>query len=109
MVVPLPSWPPVLMPQHFADWSGARAQTCWMPAERLTVEVSAVTSRGVVALLVVGSPMPSSPSWLRPQHLTAPAVVRAQEWLPPAATEAALVRPVTDTGKLRLTVAPLPS
>ena len=60
----------------------------------------AVSSRAVAQLAIEVSP----------QHLTPPAAVRAQVWLPPAAMAATpLDSPETSTGVQRLVVVPSPS
>ena len=58
------------------------------------------------ALLVLLVPSPNSPQALKPQHLTAPPVVRAHEWLSaPAETEATPEpNPTTSTGVVELVV-----
>ena len=72
-LVPSPSSPEPLRPQHLTPPTVVRAQVWRFPAETLaTPLVNATTSTGVV--LKLGPPVPSS-SWklsLRPQHLTPP-------------------------------------
>jgi len=52
-------------------------------------------------------PLPSSPEKLSPQHLTAPALVSAHVWKPPALIALTPpVRPLTSTGVELLVVVP---
>ena len=66
------------------------------------------TSTGTRLSVVV--PSPSSPSRLRPQHLTPPESVSAQVWSPLALIALTpLPRPTTSTGTRLRTVRPSPS
>src|SRR5450759_2132408 len=87
VVVPLPSSPESLVPQHQTAPAVVTAQE-WAPVlppivlfkeveTAATPELSPETPTGTLELVVV--PLPSSPYWLSPQHLTAPLVVTAQE------------------------------
>ena len=107
--VPSPSWPTLLRPQHLTPPAVVSAQVWKSPAETAaTPPVRPVTSTGVLRCVFV--PSPSWPLPLNPQHLTPPAVVRAQMWLPLAETAATPeVRPVTSTGVLRCVFVPSPS
>src|SRR5207237_1185347 len=91
VVVPSPSWPQSLLPQHLTPPALVRAQV-WSPPAAIaaTPLASPETSTGVWRLVVV--PSPSSPYSLSPQHLTRPALVIAQVWPPPAAIAVAFRR-----------------
>src|SRR5688500_12707599 len=55
-------------------------------------------------------PLPSCPFWLSPQHLTPPALVKAQLWLLPSASATTpSVNPDTGVGSRARSVVPLPS
>ena len=78
IVVPLPSSPSALYPQHFAPPPIVTAQVWTVPAEiAATPEVRPETSTGV-ALYDVVVPFPSWPETLLPQHFAPPPVVTAQ-------------------------------
>src|SRR5436305_1749274 len=90
VVVPLPSCPEPLAPQHLAVPSASNAQEWLPPAAIATALVRPVTTAGVVLqaapLQVCGPvkvPLPNWPKALAPQHLTVPSASNAQEWLPP--------------------------
>src|SRR5438105_468284 len=104
VVVPLPSWPYPLNPQHRAVPFATNAHEWKPPALIAVVVVKPCTATGVDALIVV--PLPNCPEPLAPQHLAVPSASNAQEWLPPAAIATALVRPVTTAGVV-LQAAPL--
>ena len=77
VVLPLPSCLYPLLPQHLTAPLGVRAQLCNDPAlMAVTPLPSPVTSTGTELSVVL--PLPSCPNWLKPQHLTAPPLVRAQ-------------------------------
>ena len=85
VLVPLPSWPLRLLPQHLTPPLVVRAQVWLSPAAiAATPLVRPVTSTGdneaVVELL------PSCPVVLSPQHLMPLAEVIAEVWLLPAAS-----------------------
>ena len=87
VVVPLPSWPLRLLPQHLMPPVVVRAQVWLSPATiAATPLVRPETLTGVSELLVV--PLPSCPVALSPQQRTPLAAVRAQVWLLPAARRA---------------------
>ena len=72
MVVPFPSCPKTLWPQHLTAPPLVSAQLWRLPAAiALTPLCSPETSTGVELSVVV--PSPSCPAALSPQHLTAPA------------------------------------
>ena len=84
VVVPFPSCPKLLSPQHLTAPPLVSAQL-WTPPAAIAVTplCSPETSTGVELSVVV--PFPSCPKALKPQHLTAPPLVSAQLWTPPAA------------------------
>ena len=76
-MVPVPSCPVPLYPQHFAAPPLVSAHVWKSPEVIATIpEVSPLTWTGVDEPVVV--PFPSCPSQLPPQHFTAPPVVSAQ-------------------------------
>ena len=98
MVVPSPSRPLPLLPQHFTVPSVSRAHE-WEPASPPAMLVGFVmpdTSTGVVRSVVV--PSPSWPWLFLPQHFTVPSVSRANECQRPRAMLVAVVMPDTSTG-----------
>src|SRR3990172_3731563 len=110
-VVPSPSSPWPLLPQHLTPPALVRAQVWAPPAAMVATPLARPeTSPGVVlheytrlfTVHVCGPelvPLPSWPKPLPPQHLTLPIVVRAQVWMPPAAMAAMpLLRPEASTG-----------
>ena len=109
VVVPFPSWPKTLSPQHLTAPALVSAQVWTLPAAiALTPLASPLTSTGT--LLSVFVPFPSWPKPLKPQHLTPPALVSAQVWTPPAAIALTpLASPLTSTGTLLSVVVPFPS
>ena len=78
VVVPSPSWPLPLLPQHFIVPSVSRAHEWEPPRAMLVVVVMPDTSTGVVLSVVVLSP--SWPMLFLPQHFIVPSVSRAHEW-----------------------------
>lgn len=109
VLVPLPSCPSVLSPQHFTPPAAMRAHECLNPALIATTPpVRPDTSTGVARSMIV--PSPNWPTSFRPQHLTPPAVVRTHVFCVPAETDATpLVRPGTSNGLLLFVVVPLPN
>src|ERR1700694_5798718 len=109
VVVPFPSWPKPLYPQHLIPPPMVSPQLWLLPAEMAaTPLVRPVTSPGSGLFAIVA--FPSWPEPLEPQHLTPPPVVRAQVWPTPAETEGtALVTPDTSTGFELSVVVPSPS
>ena len=74
--VPIPSSPSRLKPQHLNTPELFKAQDCPPPLEILIIpEVSPLTFTGVFEVVLLA--LPSWPKLLYPQHLTAPAVVKA--------------------------------
>ena len=98
VVVPFPSCPFELPPQHFTAPVDVRAHECEPPDETAdTPLVNPVTFTGVLRFDNV--PSPSWPPELSPQHFTPPLVVSAHECEFPDDTAATpLVSPVTSTG-----------
>ena len=81
VLVPSPSWPKALYPQHLTPPLIVSAQMWCQPAAMaVTPELKPTTSTGVVQLVVV--PSPSAPESLNPQHLTPP--LSAHVWYTPA-------------------------
>ncbi len=82
---------------------------CQIPALTVrTPDPSPTTFTGVGLLSVV--PLPSWPALFQPQHRTAPVVVSAQVWKPPALIAfTPWLRPITSTGVRRSVVVPSPS
>lgn len=77
-MVPSPSWPMALFPQHFTVPPPNLAQEWLLPvAIEVAVLIPAtVTGEDEVVML----PSPSCPWALYPQHFTVPLVKTAQEW-----------------------------
>ena len=97
-VVPSPSWPEKLAPQHWAAPPVVSAQLWPTPTVIDATPVSSPkTGVGVKRLDV--EPSPSWPKKLPPQHRAAPSVVTAQVLLLPMANAATpLDSPKTSTG-----------
>src|SRR5436190_19235316 len=78
VVVPSPSWPALLAPQHLTVPDCSTAQVCARPAAtRVTPLARPVTSTGTA----LNAPADGAPSWprlLSPQHLTPPDDVTMQ-------------------------------
>src|SRR5439155_1385811 len=108
-VVPSPSSPSSLSPQHLTRPPLVSAQVRSPPAAILfTPFARPETATGLWWSLVV--PSPASPQLLSPQHLTRPRLVRAQSCSPPAAIAfTPFARPGTPTGVSRRAVVPSPS
>jgi hypothetical protein len=75
LVVPLPSWPELLRPQHLAPIPTV-AHTLYWPPAMLVAPVRFDTDTGVLERVVV--PLPSWPKLFCPQHFTVPSASRAQ-------------------------------
>ena len=76
-VVPSPSCPALLAPQHFTPWAVVSAHAWRYPIDTaVTPEVSPETFTGVSRLVVV--PSPTCPEPFAPQHFTPPLTVTAQ-------------------------------
>src|SRR5207244_1683517 len=91
IVVPSPSWPEPLSPQHLTPPALVSAQVWPPPAEiAATPLASPEAATGAWRWIVV--PSPSWPTPLPPQHLTPPPLVSAQVCSSPAAIAAAFRR-----------------
>jgi hypothetical protein len=82
VVVPSPSWPAALAPQHQSDWSSVTAQVWVFEVATATAPVSGVrsdlrTATGVVLWVIELSP--SCPWMLPPQHQTPPFLIAQLE------------------------------
>jgi hypothetical protein len=76
-VLPVPSWPKMFHPQHFAPPAVICAQLWYLPpVTELAPDVRPTTSTGKKRSAVV--PSPTWPKSLRPQHFTPPLDVTAQ-------------------------------
>ena len=108
-VEPMPSWPCLFAPQHFAVPSDVIAQV-WVAPEDICVKLTlpASTCPGSSALPDVLCP--SRPDSCEPQH-SAPVDVRAHAWLSPFETAdiLAALGTFTRVGTLYLVVEPIPS
>src|SRR5438067_560565 len=91
VVVPSPSSPWLLTPQHFAAPLANSAHEWMMPAETAAAFDTPATGTGVDELVVV--PFPNCPKLLSPQHFAVPFANNAHEWPAPAVIATALVRP----------------
>jgi hypothetical protein len=96
MVVPSPSWPRLLSPQHSTAPLARTAQVWLAPAVTDTASSMPNTATGRVRWLVLASP--SWPRALSPQHTTAPERRTAQVCVEPTATCVASSRPATSVG-----------
>ena len=107
--VPLPSWPAVPDPQHFAVLEDVRAHVCTFPADTaMAPDVRSDTLVGASFSSV--DPLPSWPYGLNPQHLAAPVEVIAHVSPLPADTAVTPeVNSDTQVGIAALSVDPLPS
>ena len=108
VVVPSPSCPLVLRPQHLTPPAVVSAQVCERPAVTAAMPlVRPVTTTGASRCETV--PSPSCPFRFSPQHFTAPPAT-AHVCLSPAATLVApLVRPETSTGVSLCVCVPSPT
>jgi len=75
--VPMPSWPTLLLPQHWRSPMPVMAQLSALPA---AIAVAASSGVGTGTSLAVVVPLPSSPLPLSPQHHTRPVFSSAQAW-----------------------------
>src|SRR5262249_42867022 len=109
VVVPSPSWPNSLSPQHLTVLALVSAHVWKLPAAIAATPLPRpTTATGIERSVLV--PSPSWPYELSPQHLTAPAVVSAQLWRSPVATAATpLPSPTTATGIKWSVLVPAPS
>jgi hypothetical protein len=76
VLVPFPSSPYWLSPQHSTVPFESRAQVSYALATSAVTPESPDTVTGVGEFVVL--PLPSSPSRLSPQHCTVPSVISAQ-------------------------------
>ena len=102
----IPSWPPLLLPQHSTLPSNTRAQVLRAAVARATTPVRnvgvAVLNRGVrgaTLSFVVRSP--SWPNWLSPQHCMLPPLRNTQVCRAPVATATASTSAGTPVGTSR--------
>jgi len=95
VVVPLPSSPSGLCPQHLAAPPASTAHVWLKPVAMAVALVIPLTATGVNESVVV--PLPSSPKPFHPQHLTVLAVSTAHVWWSPAAMAVASVRRLSQT------------
>src|SRR3989304_8907950 len=98
-VVPSPSWPKVLNPQHLTPPALVTAQVCAdpdPPSTAATLLASPATNAGVPRLRVV--PSPSCPLKLYPQHSTPPLPVSKQVCRHPVAIALALCIEIVPLG-----------
>jgi len=104
VVVPSPSWPSSLPPQHPTVPSESSAQACSRPAEIATAPVRVGTLTGVEENVI--GPEPSWPASLLPQHSTAPPTTSAHAYSSPAEMAVTAVRLGMATGvvEVRLVV-----
>ena len=104
-VPPLPIRPFAPRPQHLTRPDCSTAQVCEVPAD--TASAGSLPSSACTGVeLEPVLPFPSSPFHPFPQHLTAPVVITAQVWFPPAVIETAPVS--TSTGWTVITEEKLP-
>src|SRR5947207_792874 len=96
VVVPFPSCPAKLSPQHLTVPPPSSAQVCLYPQDTATASSIPTTATGVVASVFV--PLPSWPRSLRPQHRTAPPASSAHACWGPADSALAPASPLTATG-----------
>src|SRR5688572_6894917 len=97
-LLPLPSWPYWLSPQHTALPFERSAQLDCCEAAICTASSSPETVTGTRLRIPEALSSPSSPATLRPQHFTLPPSSSAQLWSPPAANPATPERPGTVVG-----------
>src|SRR3954469_19322780 len=81
-LLPSPSWPLPLLPQHFTEPSPSSAHVWKPPAARPIAPVMPTTVTGMLELVVV--PSPSWPLPFEPQHEMTPPWRSAHVWFPPA-------------------------
>jgi hypothetical protein len=96
VVVPIPSSPILLSPQHCTVPPDNSAQPAISPTQTAVAPASPLTATGVAGLFVV--PLPSSPAELSPQHCTVPPDSNAQAESSPTETAVASVIPLTAAG-----------
>src|SRR5262245_10355758 len=104
LIVPIPSAPDPLPPQHQSVPSLLRAQVCTPPALISATPVPSAVFRTAVGMCIleVAVPTPSCPLPLPPQHQTLPSLLRAHVWRYPVLTSATSEpRQTTGPGKDR--------
>ena len=106
-MVPSPSCPSMLRPQHCIVPSARTAQLCQAPVVRAVAVVMPLTVTGTAENPVV-VPSPSCPESATPQHCTRPSDRRAQVCSSPSEISLALVTLLTPTGTPALLSVPLP-
>ena len=106
-LVPLPSWPYALWPQHVMVPFWRSAQECKWPAVMDVASVMPSTSTGTEEPVFVL--LPSWPYVLWPQHVVVPFWRSAQECASPAVMAVASVMPSTLTGTEESVFVSLPS
>jgi hypothetical protein len=77
VLLPFPSWPLPLYPQHFTSPVERAAQECWLPEAIETALFIPVTGTGAKESSL--EPLPNAPRTLYPQHWTELSDKRAQE------------------------------
>ena len=106
-VLPVPSSPSQLEPQHFTPPLLINTQVWFAPAAIDTTPLlSPVTLCGVYALVV--PPFPKWPFPLYPQHFAPPPLVTTHVCSKPAAIATTLLSPVTFCGALAYVIPPFP-
>src|SRR5580765_3377246 len=105
-LVPVPSWPNLLDPQHQATPDASTAQVCSQPALIWVNVWPPRTATGTLRPTLV--PSPSWPNVFRPQQYASPTVVRPHVCAQPVSTTRKRSPPETATGRLLLALVPLP-
>ena len=95
-VLPSPSWPAPLSPQHHAAPSPVRPHVCRAPAVSITKLWLPATGAGAGGPAV--RPFPSCPLAFNPQQTALPPEESPQVWSPPATRAAKPLAPLTITG-----------
>jgi hypothetical protein len=113
VVVPSPSCPELLFPQHFTSLLEVSAHVWLPPAEIAATPLERLTTstgEDEVVVPVVVVPSPRWPALFPPQHFTPPLEFIAQVWLPPAEiAPTPAERPQTSTGVDLSVAVPSPS
>ena len=88
VVVPLPSWPNKLLPQHLTPPAVVSAQACGVAFPLLQWGWAAASQPGSTSLLTpLARPTSGrTPEWTPPKHLTSPTFVIAQLTAEPSAS-----------------------
>jgi len=92
VIVPSPTSPPELLPQHHALPSLASPQVCVMPTA-IEVHFNVVIT-GVGRSAAAFPPVPSSPAMFEPKHEAVPSPVSVHTWVVPTATCAQVAVPI---------------